>query len=198
VVTVYDASLRRFVQVTAGNQYFAQAPPPPRPGLFVGTPTGTILINGQLVSQATQVRNGDVVDTTRGRLTLRTTSGEAVFNAGRFRVVQTGGRSGVTTLTLVGGNFATCNSARRALAAPPKAKAKSKKVVRSLWGRGTGKFETKARYSSATVRGTIWLVQDRCDGSLTVVRQGTVQVRDLTQKRTVLVQAGKRYLAPAG
>jgi uncharacterized repeat protein (TIGR01451 family) len=195
VVTVYDASLRRFVQVAAGEEYFAQAPPPPRPGRFVGEPRGTILINGQAVTQDTQVRNGDIVDTSRGEFTLRTTSGEAVFTAGRFRVRQVGGRNALTTLTLVGGNFATCNATRRALAAPPKGK--SKKVVRSLWGSGTGKFQTKARYSSATVRGTIWLVQDRCDGSLTVVRAGVVQVRDLTTNRLLLVRTGGRYLARA-
>jgi hypothetical protein len=69
--------------------------------------------------------------------------------------------------------------------------------VRSLWGKGTGKFRTKSRFSSATVRGTNWLSIDRCDGSLTVVREGIVEVFDFTLRKTVQVGAGEQYLAPA-
>ena len=38
--------------------------------------------------------------------------------------------------------------------------------------------------SSATVRGTYWLVEDRCDGTYTRVRQGTVDVRDFRLRKT--------------
>ena len=68
---------------------------------------------------------------------------------------------------------------------------------RKLWGSGKGKFRTSGKYSSATVRGTIWLVEDRCDGTLTKVTRGTVQVRDLRRKKTVTVRAGHSYLARA-
>jgi hypothetical protein len=71
----------------------------------------------------------------------------------------------------------------------------SKKPVRGLWGTAKGNFRTSARFSSATVRGTIWLVQDRCDGSLTQVVQGTVAVSDTVRNKTVLVSAGNSYLA---
>jgi hypothetical protein len=47
------------------------------------------------------------------------------------------------------------------------------------------------------VRGTIWLTQDRCDGTLTTVKRGTVSVRDLKRRRTVSVKAGHSYLARA-
>ena len=66
-----------------------------------------------------------------------------------------------------------------------------------LWGSGKGKFRTDGKYSSATVRGTIWLVQDRCEGTLTKVTRGTVQVRDFKRKKTVTVKAGHSYLARA-
>ena len=33
------------------------------------------------------------------------------------------------------------------------------------------------------------------DGTLTVVREGTVAVRDFGRRRTILVEAGERYLA---
>ena len=84
--------------------------------------------------------------------------------------------------------LAPCSS--RARAAQTK-----KPKTRKLWGDGKGKFRTRGRYSAATVRGTIWLVQDSCDGTLTRVRQGVVSVRD--RKRTVLVRAGRSYLAKA-
>ncbi len=49
------------------------------------------------------------------------------------------------------------------------------------------------------MRGTWWLVEDRCDGTLTRVRQGRVDVRDFRLKRTIKLRAGKRnlYLAKA-
>ena len=72
-----------------------------------------------------------------------------------------------------------------------------KAVLGKLWGSGKGKFRTNGKYSSATVRGTIWLVEDRCEGTLTKVRRGTVQVRDLKRKKTVTVKAGHSYLARA-
>ena len=70
-----------------------------------------------------------------------------------------------------------------------------KSVLGKLWGNGKGKFRTNGKYSSATVRGTIWLVQDECDGTLTKVTRGTVQVRDLKRKKTITVKAGHSYLA---
>ena len=68
-------------------------------------------------------------------------------------------------------------------------------MLGKLWGSGKGKFRTDGKYSSATVRGTIWLVQDRCEGTLTKVRRGTVAVRDFKRKKTVTVKAGHTYLA---
>jgi hypothetical protein len=72
-----------------------------------------------------------------------------------------------------------------------------KAVLGQLWGSGKGRFRTSGTYSSATVRGTIWLVQDECDGTLTKVTRGTVQVRDLKRKKTIIVEAGQSYLARA-
>jgi ferric-dicitrate binding protein FerR (iron transport regulator) len=47
------------------------------------------------------------------------------------------------------------------------------------------------------VRGTKWLVQDQCNGTLTVVKRGVVQVRDFRKHKTVNVRAGRSYLATA-
>jgi hypothetical protein len=88
----------------------------------------------------------------------------------------------VTQLFLAGGRPASC-------------KPGSKAPIRELWGDGKGRFQTRGLYAAATVRGTTWRTQDRCDGTLVVVTKGVVAVRDLRLRRTVLVRAGQRYLA---
>ena len=45
------------------------------------------------------------------------------------------------------------------------------------------------------MRGTRWLTEDRCDGTLTRVTEGSVVVRDLHRKRNKVVRAGQSYLA---
>jgi hypothetical protein len=97
-------------------------------------------------------------------------------------------------MRLDGGSFRNCG---RALARALSIQAKSKRPVRKLWGSGKGKFVTKGKYSSATVRGTKWLTQDRCDGTLTRVLQGIVRVQDFRARKTVNVRAGRSYLARA-
>jgi hypothetical protein len=69
-------------------------------------------------------------------------------------------------------------------------------VVRSLWARDHhGAFRTHGRDSVATVRGTEWLTQDRCDGTLTQVLDGAVSVRGVRATRGVLVRAHHQHLA---
>ena len=111
---------------------------------------------------------------------------KAIFYNGVFKISQ---RRGVTILTL-SEPLAPC-SRKKASASASAKKAKSRK----LWGSGKGSFRTQGRYSSATIRGTKWLVQDTCAGTLTRVTQGSVRVRDDVRKRNVIVRAGKRYLA---
>ena len=60
-----------------------------------------------------------------------------------------------------------------------------------------GRFRTKGKHSAATVVGTKWLVEDRCDSTLTRVKRGKVKVRDFAKKKTVTVRKGKRYIARA-
>jgi hypothetical protein len=90
-----------------------------------------------------------------------------------------------------------CAPLKGARAAAANKKKGPKAVLGQLWGSGKGKFRTDGKYSSATVRGTIWLVQDRCDGTLTKVTRGTVQVADFKRHKTVSVKAGHSYLARA-
>ena len=69
------------------------------------------------------------------------------------------------------------------------------KTVRQVWGDGQGRFRTKGRYSSATVRGTKWLTADRCDGTFTKVQRGVIAVADFPNRRQITLRAGRSYLA---
>jgi HYR domain len=104
-----------------------------------------------------------------------------------------GKSQGIVQLVLSGGNFSSCG--HRTLSSV--GAAKKKKPVRRLWGSGKGKFTTKGKFASATVRGTEWLVADYCNGTLVSVRKGLVSVRDTVQKKTKLVPAGHSYFAPS-
>ena len=89
------------------------------------------------------------------------------------------------------GKLAGCSSKKASAAA------RKKRRGRRLWGSGKGRFRTKGKRSSALVRGTIWLVEDRCNKTtLTRVRKGVVQVRDFARKRNVTLRAGRSYTAP--
>jgi hypothetical protein len=182
---------------TAGRACAAAPAAPPS-----GSATGIVLVNGAAFTSGT-IPYGSTVDVTNGRLTLRADVGTLlVYGDGThpalFRLRRTservkGRKRPLVQRTLVGGDFSVCGA--RSLSA---ARAKGKpKVVRALWGKGKGRFRTQGRYASATVRGTFWLTADRCDGTLVLVRQGTVAVRDFTRRRTVSVRAGRSYVAPA-
>jgi hypothetical protein len=135
---------------------------------------------------------GSTVDTTQGVVALSAVAKAggapqtAKFYEGVFKVTQTGS---ITQLELTQ-PLASCSRGRAAGAA---AAAKAKK--RHLWGDGKGSFRTKGKYSSATVRGTKWLVQDSCAGTLTRVVRGVVAVSDRVRHKTVTVRAGHSYLA---
>ena len=161
-----------------------------------------------------QIPVGSQLDTSKGRVALTSavdTSGAksqtADFYQGIFQVKQSVPKkkpkkpAALTTDLVMKGEIARSQcaplkGARSATDAATKKKG-PKAVLGKLWGSGKGKFRTDGKYSAATVRGTIWLVQDRCDGTLTKVTRGTVQVRDFKRKKTVTVKAGHSYLARA-
>jgi hypothetical protein len=188
-------------------------PPPPPPPAPTPTPTptatpvinrsvaadteGTVLIkrNGKFVPLVDGVvPNGSEIDTKKGEVTITTSTGDkAKFYDGIFKISQ---KRGVTTLTL--SERLDCKKAKRkAHAAAEKPKARKKPKTRKLWGNGKGKFRTKGTYSAATVRGTKWLVQDRCTSTTTRVKQGVVRVRDEVRKKSITLRKNKSYVARA-
>ena len=146
------------------------------------------------LTDSVQIPIKSIIDTTKGRINLTTaadlkgTVQSAWFYDGIFKMSQTKGSNPITELAMVGPKL-SCPKGKKARVSAKKPK------TRKLWGDGKGKFRTRGDFSSATIRGTKWVVIDRCDGTLTRVARGTVTVRDEVRKKTVIVRAGKQYLA---
>jgi hypothetical protein len=153
--------------------------------------------------QAEQIPMGSTIATTRGKVRVETAANSTgsktqtgSFFAGLFQLRQPRAARPITEMVLKGGSFRkACRGAAGKGSAGAAARARR---VRRLWGDGRGRFRTRGRYSSATVRGTSWLVEDRCDGTLTRVRRGRVLVQDLVRGRRVVLKAPRSYLARPG
>ena len=147
------------------------------------------------LSDVRELPLGSTLDTRRGKVevaTERRKRGGRVqrgrFFGGLFVVRQRKLERYVTELLLRGELSGCPRDSGKATAA-------ARRKKRRLWGNGNGRFRTRGRYSSGAVRGTKWLTEDRCDGTLTVVRRGTVVVRDFSKEKGIILQAGGRYLA---
>jgi hypothetical protein len=202
------------------------SPPPPVAGQSVNAQvvSGAVTLQcpGQPPAQLSnqQVQVGCKIDATIGRVSVTSADGKggtqtADFYEGAFTVGYANGtvpaklsaaakkkkkkkgkpktvKALITVLTLVGPDPSGCG---RKKAKPLIAAAA--KPGRRLWGKGKGRFRTRGAHSAATVRGTNWLTEERCNGTFTQVAEGIVSVDDLTLKKTVSVKAVHSYLAPA-
>jgi hypothetical protein len=167
--------------------------------------------------QATDVLPvGTVVDARRGRVALTSAAGRSrgrtrtqrgQFYDGLFQIRQQRARRPFTDIALQSPGFrGVCGSGPRAARAfdaqrrlpdivASAARKRSKKVVSRLWANAKGRYRTRGHNSTGTVRGTVWLTEERCDGTLTRVTRGVVSVRNRSTGRTVIVRAGRSYLA---
>ncbi|HEX5898595.1 MAG TPA: ice-binding family protein [Solirubrobacteraceae bacterium] len=164
---------------------------------------GTVRVKGPgapgyvALSQSASVAVGSLIDMRHGSVTLRSALPHgavqrAVFHGGLSEVRQARDAGGLTELVLRGPLPTCTRTAARAAASS------RRKPIRRLWGHDThGKFRTRGGQSVATVRGTDWYVEDRCDGTLTRVTKGSVSVYDRRRHRSVIVRAGHSYLARA-
>ncbi|MFL5872186.1 MAG: hypothetical protein ACJ75T_01750 [Solirubrobacterales bacterium] len=179
------------------------APPTPENGdsVVVAPKAGTVFVTvpgGKKVKlEAGQtIPVGSIVDATRGKVTLTSINrkGEtqtAVFFGGIFLVQQQEG-SGLVILKLRGPLVCGKGTGSGRVAGRlERGGSKSRK----LWGSGKGNFRTEGNNGSATVRGTIWLTEDRCDGTFFKVRRGVVTIRDFAANETFPLGKGKSYLA---
>jgi len=185
-----------------------------------------ILVNGKFVplTELSKIPNGAVINALHGTLTLTTaatggtqhatlaakkgksktkkpkkaTTQTGKFGGAVFKITQA--HSGLATLSLVEGgvpggapSYSSCATKKgKAVTA-----ALSKKTLQLLHASAKGKFRTKGRYSAATIRGTIWTIADRCDGTLTHAIKDTVTVNDFVLHKTIALHPGHSYLAPA-
>jgi hypothetical protein len=129
----------------------------------------------------------------------RGTPQDAFLYGSKVKIHQRADANPMTDIKLVGGDFSSCpgrgaHSASTATVA--RAHISSRHIVRRLWAMDhNGRFRTHGANSIATVRGTEWWVDDRCDGTYTKVLQGEVLVRDRRLHRKVLVTAHHHYVA---
>jgi hypothetical protein len=183
-------------------------PPATRPVLgksaTITAVSGTVVVelpgadHSLTLDDASTVPVGTRIDATAGTVKLtnvRDASGKLQtgrFWGGAFTVRQTRTKKPSTILSLTAP--LTCPKSVRHLSSL----AANVPRARQLWGRdNNGRFVTRGRSAVATVRGTVWLLRDTCAGTLVKVTRGEVAVRDLVRKRTVLVKAGRSYLARA-
>ena len=169
------------------------------------TESGTVRFKapgGQFVdlAGAQSIPVGSLVDTTNGVVRLKVAaSGKAKtrtgsFGGGIFRFTQNRQKVGrkrllTSRLALRGGNFSVCGT-RGA-----RGDASRRRVVRYLTAKASGRFAVVGKNSSGIERGTRWTTSDTCDGTLTAVQQGSVAVTDFARRETVVVRAGRSYLA---
>jgi TolB protein len=208
-MNVDGSGVTKLTESPTGSSAVAWQPnvtlPAPKQGetVNVSVVSGTVLVKTrgqagfQLLSQARQIKVGSQLDTKKGVVRLASAAGKGKtqtgdFGRGVFQVAQSKASKAFTELQLKGGSFSSCSAAAKKGSAAAK-----KKTIRSLFSKAKGRFRTKGRYSAASVRGTSWLVTDRCDGTLTSVKSGTVDVFDFKRKRTVKVKPGRSYLARA-
>jgi len=188
-------------------------PPPPVPGQSANAQTvsGTIFIrepSGQFerFTGSQQVRTGTEFDALAGSVQITIATGKkgetqhGTFGGAVFKLTETkaGPSKGLTTLSIVEGAFrgapsyAVCTARK---AGDASAAALSSKTLQLLRASAHGKFRTQGRYSAATVRGTIWTVADRCDGTFTHDLTDSVAVTDFVTHKTIILHAGQSYLA---
>jgi hypothetical protein len=156
------------------------------------------------LNSARNIPMGSTIDATHGAVQITTalpggTTQAGEFYDGQFEVTQAA--NGRVIVKLTGGSFAGCPSPRKArkglLVHAAAAKTKST-VVRKLWGNAHGSFTTSGRSGAATVLGTIWLTEDRCDGTYFKVTKDTIAVTAFAHpKKTHVLKQGKSILVLA-
>ncbi len=159
------------------------------------------------LTEARQIPFGSTLDTSAGvvHVTTATTASSkgkvqfGDFGAGLFKLLQQRKQKGLTELNIVDSHPSRqlCATTGKGKKAQIAAKHPSSKVLGRLTANSHGHFTGRGQYSAATVRGTVWGVQNRCDGTLTRVVRGVLSVRDFRLRKTITLFTGQTYLARA-
>jgi hypothetical protein len=170
--------------------------------------SGTVLIRLPGATSFTPLTNainiplGSTINATNGTVSLTVALPDGATETGQFyggEFVLTQSKNGMLIATLSGGSFAGCPAApKKGAALIAAAKKKKTTVIRQLWGNAHGDYTTKGRYGSAAVSGTIWLTQDRCDGTyVRVTKDNVIVVAYAHPKTRHNVRQGHHILIPA-
>jgi hypothetical protein len=159
-------------------------------GAILDARRGTVAVTTAANSTSTASQTADFSE---GEFEIRQPANQYIVPVGTIASVTAAKLGPYTDIALYGGDFAVCNkhTGRDARTAT----ASSKTVLRKLLASGHGLFRTVGTDASAAVRGTTWLTEDLCGGTLIEVPHGIVQVDDFIHHREVLVKTGHSYLA---
>jgi len=145
---------------------------------------------------------GARIDTRAGAVRIETAPAKHVkrkrqfaqLGGANFRVTQPANGERIVNLDMIHGDFESCASTTARSASRGTAHAsRSDRTVRRIFGSGKGRFRTRGRDASATVRGTVWSVEDRCDSSIVRVFEGLVDAENLITGKVVPVAGGESY-----
>ena len=149
------------------------------------------------LKNAAQISTGSEINTKRGKVDLLTVArnvrdtGAAEVSKGLFKLVQGKSRGAPVELRL--SERLTCPRGRKASAS-----ASRRNRAYAYWRRrGYRRFSIIGRYAGGSARGTKFYVEDRCDGTMVRVEEGTVTVRDFVRRRNITVKTGRSYFARA-
>ena len=155
--------------------------------------------------EARQIPVSSILETTSGVARIATATSKPKeqqfgdFGAGIFKILQNRKQKGLTDLNIIDNRSASQVCAT--VGKKGKGKAYAAKLSSKTLGRvnasGHGHFTVRGQYSAATVRGTVWNVGNRCEGTLTHVTRGVVSVRDFRRRKTITLFTGQSYLAKA-
>lgn len=152
------------------------------------------------VREKREVPLGSIVDTRKGHAKLefevsRQAKQDGTFYGTKFKVSQPANQGGLTELDIrdAAANRSACRKSRSGKR-PFAAKRLPKTLVARIKGRAKGKYRTRGRNSSASVKGTTWEINERCDGTLTKVVTGVVKVFDPRRGVTRTLRAGDSLL----
>jgi hypothetical protein len=153
----------------------------------------------QKLTNGKKVKLGTFVDARHGKVTLTSASDHhgsyqtGLYYGGKFKSRQRGTKRPVTEAYLLG-PVGPCGTTGKGASAS----AKKKRRSRHLWGDSHGNFRTVGKSSSASTRGTKYLVTDTCAGTTTTVVRGKVLVRQFSDNTEHTVTAGHSFFSPAG
>jgi hypothetical protein len=189
-------------------------PPPPAPRL--GQAANVAVVSGKVwiklphgvfepLTQGLQIPIGSVIDARHGTVKLITAGATkhstqtATITGGVFKLTQTrtGPNKGLVTLTLIYGAFPGAPST--AVCTPHHGKAQDARlsnfILQTLHASARGRWRTSGRFGAATVRGTVWSITDKCNGTLFHAIVHSILIQDFVRHITLVLPAGHSYLA---